>query len=107
MRRIRLFLYLLFIYSRDLFHSNVKLAIQIFSLKPRMNPAMIKLPATFNNDYELLFLTHLITITPGTLSVCYLEDEKNLLIHILFPEEEEEFVQKMKENYIPLIKGIF
>ncbi len=68
---------------------------------------MIKLNVTFNNDRELLFLTHLITITPGTLSVDYLEKENNLLIHILFPEEEKDFVKKMNSDYIPLIRGIF
>jgi len=106
-KRAGLFIYLLFIYSRDLLHSNIKLAIQILSIRPAMGPNMIKLNVKFNNERELLFLTHLVTITPGTLSVDYLEKENNLLIHILFPEEEKGFVEKMNSHYIPLIRGIF
>lgn len=107
MKKIFCIIKLIFFYSRDLFHSNIKLAIEALRAKPAVSPNMIKLPVTFSHDYELLLLAHLITITPGTLSVDYMEDEAVLLIHIMFSDETDDFYNSMTKTYIPLIKGIF
>lgn len=68
---------------------------------------MVKIPITFKSKYELLLIAHLITITPGTLSVDYLDKEKCLLVHLLFSEDTEAFTRDMTEKWQPLIRGIF
>jgi multicomponent Na+:H+ antiporter subunit E len=107
LRRLRGIMKLVPLYIKDLFLANLKLAHEALRFKLTMRPTMVKVPVNFVSEFEILLLAHLITITPGTLSVDYLNKEKNLLVHLVFSEEAESFVQEIVNKWEPLIKEIF
>lgn len=107
MNRIKCIFILILIYIRELTLANFRLAREVLRIKLTMHPSMVKIPISFKSHFELLLLAHLITITPGTLSVDYLEEDKSLLIHLLFSEDTDVFVEEMLEKWQPLIRGIF
>jgi len=51
-------------------------------------------------DFQILLVSNLITMTPGTLSLELCADRRTLLLHILYLEDIEGTRKHLTENYV-------
>lgn len=103
--RRSVFLGLFFIW--ELLLSSVKVAWDVIRPVPQNKPALIEIPLTVKSDFEILLLTNLISLTPGTLSVDVTEDRETLIVHAMFGDDEEELKRDIKGGFERLIMGVF
>lgn len=61
----------------------------------------------FKYDLQTVILMHLITLTPGTVSVRVSEDGKKLLIHVLNCDSEESVQQDIERLFSRRLREIF
>jgi len=73
-RIVRLALYFLY----ELTMSSLRVAWDVIRPTPRNRPALVEMPLTVQSDIEILLLTNLISLTPGTLSVDVAPDRSTL-----------------------------
>ena len=106
-RRFWRTVYLALFFLWELLLSSVKVAWDVIRPVPQNNPALIEIPLTVKSDFEILVLTNLISLTPGTLSVDVTEDRETLIVHAMFADDAEELTRDIKEGFERLIMGVF
>ena len=90
-------LFLLFI--KELVLSNI--AVLKLVLKPKMDikPGIFALPTDLTKDWEVLLLSNLITLTPGTLVIDISQDNKTIYVHAIDIEDTQESVSSIKNSF--------
>lgn len=90
---------LIFIFIKELIMSNV--AIVKIVLKPRldMRPAIFAMDTVLTKDWQIMLLSNLITLTPGTLVMDVSEDNKTLFIHAMNIGEVEDEISSIKNSF--------
>ncbi len=68
----------------DLTVSNFKLAWDVLTPTDYHKVRLIEVPIDDLTDMEIVFLTHRITLTPGTLSCAISKDGKMLMVHAMY-----------------------
>jgi len=109
MRRIvKSFLFLIF-YGKEVLLANAQIAWQIMNPSAGgRTPGFLSVSVEGLNERQLLIVTNLITMTPGTLSFEVSTDGKHLLIHQLIPgSSKTEDRMRFEENYIRRVREIF
>ncbi len=100
-------IYLALYFVWELLLSSVKVAWDVIRPVPQNKPALIEVPLTVKSDFEILLLTNLISLTPGTLSVDVSQDRETLIVHAMFGEDAEELKRDIKDGFERLIMGVF
>lgn len=105
--RLPYFIEFVLFYLKELLLSNVKVLRDV--LRPSMNfqPAIILLPLDTTNDFQVLVLANLISMTPGTLSVDVSNDRKALYIHSMYGEDIDGLKQSLKDSFEKRIIRLF
>jgi len=88
-----------FFFLYELFKANIQVAFDVITVKHYMKPGIVKYPLDAKTDVEITFLANLITLTPGTLSLDISNDKKVMFIHAMYVENEEEFIQSIKNGF--------
>jgi multicomponent Na+:H+ antiporter subunit E len=102
-RIIRLTLFFLW----ELIVSSVRVAWDIVTPSHHSNPAIIEMPLDVESDIEILLVTTLISLTPGTLSLDVTPDRKTLIVHAMFADDPEALVREMKDGMERMVKEVF
>lgn len=97
----------LFFYVIEVVSSNLRVAMDILTPKHLMDPAFIEVELQPMTDLQLLMLTNLITMTPGTLSIDVRPDRSRLYIHSMYTGEPEAFRAKIKRDYERRVLNVF
>lgn len=106
-RLLNLLLFLPF-YVKEVVKANMRIAWDIVTPNHHFKPAFVELEIGDLTDTQLLALTNLITMTPGTLSFDISNDRKRLLLHVLYLDESPDDMRKsMEKDYIRKICSIF
>lgn len=100
-----IWLVLYFLY--ELVVSSLRVAWQVISPRQNFTPRIIQVPLDVQSDFEILCLTNLISLTPGTLSLEVSEDRKALYIHAMFADDPQEEVQAIKDGLERVVKEAF
>ena len=96
-RRIpRLVAFLLY-FLKELVKSNLRVAYDIATPVWHMKPGVIAFPLRAETDMEILFVSSVISLTPGTLSLDVSDDRKVLFIHAMFLHDEEQLRNDLRE----------
>lgn len=106
-KRFRRSVFLLLYFIWELLLSSVKVAWDVVRPFPKNKPALIAVPLTVKSDFEILLLTNLISLTPGTLSVDVTEDRETLIVHAMFADDAEAIQRDIKNGFERLIMGVF
>jgi len=93
----KIFLFILY-FIKELVVANIKVAVDILTIKHRMKPGIIALPLDAKSDLEITLFANLITMTPGTLSIDTSEDKKVLYVHAMYINDPEEFKTELKSG---------
>ena len=88
-------------YLGEVLKSNLAIAWDVLTPEDKSAPGIIaiELPAGLN-DFQILLISNLITMTPGSLSLDLSPDRRTLLLHILYLDDVEETRQHFIENYV-------
>ncbi|MEM0966433.1 MAG: Na+/H+ antiporter subunit E [Verrucomicrobiota bacterium] len=109
MIRVGKFFAFLVFYVKEVIVANLQIAIAV--LRPvclRRDPAFLVISIEGLTDLQLLIVTNLITMTPGTLSFDVSKDRRTALIHLLLPgESPEEDRRSFEEGYVNRVREIF
>ncbi len=99
--------YLALFFLWELLLSSIKVAWDVIRPVPRNRPALIEIPLSVKSDFEILLLTNLISLTPGTLSVDVTEDRETLIVHAMFADDVDAIRRDIKDGFERLIMGVF
>ena len=91
----------------ELFLSSIKVAVDVLRPVPRNTPRIITVPLDVTSDMEILTLTNLISLTPGTLSVDVTEDRRELIVHAMFADDPEAEVANLKSGMERMVLEAF
>lgn len=100
---VRLFFYFYY----ELFLSSYQVARDVLALHPTNNPRIVEMPLDVKSDLEILLVTNLISLTPGTLSLDVKPDRSAVLIHAMFADDPEEVVRSLKSGMERMVKEAF
>lgn len=102
-RIVRLALYFLY----ELTLSSLQVAWDVIRPFPKNRPAIVEMPLDVKSDLEILLVTNLISLTPGTLSVDVTPDRSTLLVHAMFADDHEAVVADLKAGLEHLVAEVF
>jgi multicomponent Na+:H+ antiporter subunit E len=102
-RTVRLVLFFLW----ELVVSSIRVAWDIVTPSHHSNPAIIEMPLDVESDIEILLVTTLISLTPGTLSLDVTPDRKTLIVHAMFADDPEALVAELKGGMERMVKEVF
>jgi len=102
-RIVRLILF--FIY--DLLMSSIRVAYDVLTPQDHSNPKIIEMPLDVKTDIEILLVTNLISLTPGTLSLDVTPDRKTLIVHAMFADDPDEVVRSLKNGMERMVMEAF
>ena len=102
-RAIRLTLFFLY----ELVVSSIRVAWDVITPRDLSRPAIIEMPLDVESDIEILLVTNLISLTPGTLSLDVTPDRKTLIVHAMFAEDPDALVQELKNGMERMVKEVF
>ncbi len=107
MKRLGKGIFFFFFYAKEVVVANFQIAAQILGRRSR-NPAFLTISVEELNDRQLLLVTNLITMTPGTLTVDLSPDNRVVLIHLLVPgDSSEKDRMRFESKYVRPIREIF
>ena len=89
----------------ELVISSFRVAWDVISPRPYMDPAIIAVPLDLETDAEITLLANLISLTPGTLSLDVSKDKKTLFVHGMHVDDPDELRKDIKENFERRVKG--
>ena len=79
--------------------SNLRVARDVLSPRPRMRPGILAIPLDVETDAEITLLANLITLTPGTLSLDVSTDRRVLYIHSVYTDDPEATRAEIKNGF--------
>lgn len=89
-------LIVLFLY--ELIVSSVQVVWDVLTPSHMARPGIISVPLTATRDMDILLVTNLISLTPGTLSLDVTDDGKTLYIHAMFADDPDEIRRQIKDG---------
>ncbi|MCP5468675.1 MAG: Na+/H+ antiporter subunit E [Deltaproteobacteria bacterium] len=90
-------------YLKELVLANLTVAYDAITPRHHMHPGVVAVPLDIQSDLEMILLTNLISMTPGTLCLDVSSDRKTLFVHVMYLDDKEKFIQSVKnrlERYI-------
>jgi multicomponent Na+:H+ antiporter subunit E len=85
---------ILFLY--ELVVSSVQVVWDVLTPQHKARPGIIAMPLDVEGEMEVLLVTNLISLTPGTLSLDVSDDCRTLYIHAMFADDPDAIRAQMK-----------
>ncbi len=78
-------------------------------LRPRttIQPAVVAIPLDITSDAEILLLSALINITPGSVTIDLSEDRRTLFVHVMHMTSPEASRLDIKTGFEQRVKRLF
>ena len=96
-RRIPRLIAFLAFFPKELVKSNLRVAYDVATPVWHMKPGVIAFPLQARTDMEIMFVSSVISLTPGTLSLDVSDDRRVLFIHAMFLQDEEQLRNDLRE----------
>ena len=94
-------------YLWELLLSNLRVAHDIVTPRDRFKPGIIAIRLPELSDTQLIALTNLVTMTPGTICLDVTDDRKTLYIHSMYIDDPDTVRKQICIDYITRIKELF
>ncbi|MEL6585433.1 MAG: Na+/H+ antiporter subunit E [Pseudomonadota bacterium] len=89
---------LLVLFHYELIVSSLSVAWDVLTPRHRARPGIIAVPLRAKGEAEVLLVTNLISLTPGTLSLDVTEDCNTLFVHAMFADDAEKIVSEIENG---------
>ena len=97
-RRVWKWMKLIVLFLYELLVSSIQVVWDVLTPTHKSRPEIMSIPLDAKGEMQILFVTNLISLTPGTLSLDVTEDEKTLYIHAMFADDPDEIRRAIKEG---------
>lgn len=77
------------VFAWELVVSSLRVAWDVLTPVPRNRPGIIAVPLRARTETELLLVSSLVSLTPGTLSLDLSEDGRTLYVHAMFVDDPD------------------
>lgn len=91
----------------ELVLANIRLAVDVVRKKSTMRPGVIRLPLDITSDAEILLLSAMINLTPGSVALDVSEDRRTMYVHVLHMESPEKSREEIKTGFERRILELF
>ncbi|WP_415487553.1 Na+/H+ antiporter subunit E [Candidatus Hikarchaeum yamanae] len=81
------------VFLRDLVSANIDVAFRILNPSLPIKPAIIVVPLRVKKPFSITTIANSITLTPGTLTLDYIEETNSLLIHTIDGNDVESILK--------------
>jgi multicomponent Na+:H+ antiporter subunit E len=89
---------LIVLFHYELIVSSIEVAWDVLTPRHRARPGIIGVPLRAKGEAEVLLVTNLISLTPGTLSLDVTEDCNTLYVHAMFADDPDEIRRSIAEG---------
>jgi multicomponent Na+:H+ antiporter subunit E len=87
--------------------ANIKVAIDVIRPRTAIRPAVVAVPLDVNSDAEILLLSMLINITPGSVTIDLSDDRQTLYVHVMHVTTADASRAEIKAGFEQRIKRLF
>ena len=91
----------------DLVMSSLKVAWDVVTPQDLSTPRILAMPLKAESDLEVLLVTNLISLTPGTLSLDVSPDRSTLYVHAMFAEDPAAVVEGLQKGMEHRVRRVF
>jgi len=91
----------------ELIVANVRVAIDVLRPRTAIRPAVVAIPLDVTTDGEILLLSMLINITPGSVTIDLSDDRRTLFVHVMHMTSPEASRREIKEGFERRVKSLF
>lgn len=90
---------LLWIFSKELVKANIDVLKVVLSPKVQVHSGIIAVPTQLQTQGEITLLAVLITLTPGTLSMDFSDDNQTIYVHALDISNRDEMIKDFHDTF--------
>jgi multicomponent Na+:H+ antiporter subunit E len=94
-------------FVRELLVANFRVALDVLRPGTRIQPAVVAIPLDVTSDGEILLLSMLINITPGSVTIDLSDDRRTLYVHVMHARSADESRREIKEGFERRVKLLF
>ena len=94
-------------FVRELVVANLRVASDVLGSAARIRPAVVAIPLDVTSDGEILLLSMLINITPGSVTIDLSDDRRTLYVHVMHMRSAEESRRDIKDGFARRVKLLF
>ena len=94
-------------FAWELTLANVRVAADVLRPRTSIRPAVVAIPLDVSKDGEILLLSMLINITPGSVTIDLSEDRRTLYVHVMHMTSADASRREIKEGFERRVKRIF
>ncbi len=87
--------------------ANVKVAADVLRPRTGIQPAVVAIPLDVTTDGEILLLSMLINITPGSVTIDLSDDRRTLYVHVMHMRSPEATKREIKDGYERRVRLLF
>jgi multicomponent Na+:H+ antiporter subunit E len=98
---------LLGFFAWELIVANIRVAIDVVRPRTAIRPAVVAIPLDITSDAEILLLSMLINITPGSVTIDLAEDRRTLYVHVMHMVTAEASRTEIKDGFEARVKRLF
>ncbi|CTQ33658.1 Na+/H+ antiporter subunit E [Jannaschia rubra] len=96
--RVYRWIRLLVLFHYELVVSSFQVARDVLTPRHRARPGIICIPLKARGEAEVLLVTNLISLTPGTLSLDVTEDCNTLVVHAMFADDPKAIARQIENG---------
>jgi multicomponent Na+:H+ antiporter subunit E len=94
-------------FAWELVLANVRVAADVLRPRTAIRPAVVAIPLDVTTDGEILLLSMLINITPGSVTIDLSDDRRTLFVHVMHMTSAEASRREIKEGFERRVKLLF
>ncbi len=87
--------------------ANIRVALDVIRPRTAIRPAVVGIPLDITLDGEILLLSMLINITPGSVTIDLSDDRTTLYVHVMHMDDPESTRTEIKEGFERRVKRVF
>lgn len=87
--------------------ANFRVAMDVLRPETGIEPAVVAIPLDVTSDAEILLLSMLINITPGSVTIDLSDDRRTLYVHVMHMVSADESRHEIKSGFEQRVKRLF
>jgi multicomponent Na+:H+ antiporter subunit E len=91
----------------ELVLANIRVALDVVRPEHVIRPAVVAIPLDVTSDGEILLLSALINITPGSVTIDLSDDRRILYVHVMHMETPERTRHEIKDGFERRVLQLF
>ena len=79
--------------------ANLRMAADVVRSRRHLKPGIVRVPLDAKTDYEILLLTTIINLTPGTIAADIATDRSAIFLHVMHMDSPDEVRAEIKRSF--------